>query len=59
MVFIARPSTTTSRPAALPACASVRSRATFEAKVVATTIPSAACISWPIGSISEASERPA
>ena len=58
MVFIARPRTTGVRPAARPASARVFRRATFEAKVVATTRPSASCISWPIGSISVASERP-
>ncbi len=58
MVFIARPSTTTSRPAALPASASVFSRATFEAKVVAATMPSALRTSAVIGAASEASDRP-
>ena len=58
IVFIARPSTTTCRPAACPASASVFSRATFEAKVVATTSPSVARISAPTGSVSVASERP-
>jgi hypothetical protein len=37
--FIARPSRQTDRPAARPASASVFTRATFEAKVVATTMP--------------------
>lgn len=58
IVFMARPSTTILRPAARPASASVFSRATFEAKVVATTIPSAPRISASIGSASVASERP-
>jgi hypothetical protein len=56
--FIARPSRQTDRPAAMPACASVRTRATFEAKVVATTMPRASATSSVIGSTSADSDRP-
>ena len=58
IVFIARPTTTTCRPAARPASASVLSRATLEAKVVATTMPLAPAISSVIGAASVASDRP-
>jgi hypothetical protein len=48
--FIARPSRQIDRPCAAPASASVFSRATLEAKVVATTMPRASAISLPMGS---------
>ena len=56
--FIARPSNTTERPARAPASASVLTRATLEAKVVATTIPCAPLTSFSISGPSVASERP-
>jgi len=58
MRCIARPRRQIERPAACPASASVFSRATFEAKVVATTIPGCAAINSVSGPASVASERP-
>ena len=59
MRFIARPSSTTDRPARSPASASVFTRATLEAKVVATTIPCAVPSSFSISGPTVASDRPA
>ena len=58
MRCIARPSTSTVRPASTPACASVFSRATFDANVVATTSPSADRTKSVIGPIRVDSDRP-
>ena len=55
---IARPSSTTDRPALRAAVASVFSRATLLAKVVATTMPSASLTSILIAGPIEASDRP-
>jgi hypothetical protein len=55
---IARPSSTIDRPARRPASASVFSRATFEAKVVATTRPLDPATSLSISAPTLASDRP-
>ena len=55
---MARPSSTIDRPARTPASASVLTRATLEANVVATTIPVAFSTSFSISGASSASDRP-
>ena len=55
---MARPKRQTERPAARPASARVFSRATFEAKVVATTIPFCEAMKSRKGATSVDSERP-
>ena len=55
---IARPRRQTERPAACPASASVFTRATFDAKVVATTMPRAFDTSASRSPESVASDRP-
>ena len=56
---MARPNSTIERPARSPACASVLTRATLEAKVVAATMPEASEMSLVMLSPRSLSERPA
>ena len=56
--FMARPSRQIVRPAALPASAKVFNRATFDAKVVATTMPLEDAISSDNGTPRVDSDRP-